>query len=164
MRRRILLPSIGCLGASGLTLLACSLFGLGFGTFAQKSESSTAPRTVRATIGPSPVARLPETVAPKVSRVTRARVARRHLPAHTFVAGSSHVEAGTDEDEAPPVPPTKPTSPAAPPAMPAAVAQPSAPIAATAPVLEALPIPAVPPIEVSIPVPEVPAVVEALLP
>ena len=162
MRRRVLLPTIGCLSASGLTLLACSLFGLGFGAFAQTTKNSAAPQTVHATITPSPVALPRKIVAPKVSRFTRPRTVRRHQPAHTFVAGSSHVEAGNDQDKAPPppLPPTKPT----PPGAPTAVAQPSVPVAVAAPVLEVLPIAAAPPIEVPIPVPAVPAVVEELLP
>jgi hypothetical protein len=164
MRRNVLLPSIGCLGASGLTLLACSFFGISFGAFAQEPKSATARRTVRATIGSSPVARSPETVARTVSRLTQPRSARSHLPARAFVAGSTHVEAGNVEDKAAPLPPTKPTAPAPPPAAPAAVAQPAVPVAVAAPVLEPLPIPAVPAIAVPIRAPEVPAVVEELLP
>ena len=161
MRRRGLLPTIGCLCASGLTVLACSLFGIGFSAFAQETKNSAAPQTVHASIRPSPVALPRKIVAPEVSRLTRPRMVRRHQPAHTLAAGSSHVEAVNDEIKAATtLPPTKPT----PPVAPTGVAQPSAPVAVAAPVVEALPIAVVPPIELPIPVPAVPAVVEELLP
>jgi hypothetical protein len=161
MRRRGLLPTIGCLCASGLTLLACNLFGIGFSAFAQETKSSAAPQTVHASIRPSGVALPRKIVAPEVSPLTRPRVVRRHQPAHTLVAGSSHVENVNDDIKAAPtLPPTKPTRPVAP----TAVAQPSAPVATAAPVLEVLPIAAAPPSELPIPVPAVPAVVEELLP
>ena len=159
MLRRVLLSSIGCLGASGLTLLACSLFGLGFGAFTQEPDASAAPRSVRATLASTGIARPRMTATPRIFRSTRQAVSPRRVHAQAIVWGSSHVEAPGDEDKTPtPLPPTKP----APQRLP--VEQPSAPLPVAAPVLDTLPIAAVPPIEVPIPLPEVPPAVQELLP
>jgi hypothetical protein len=164
MLRRVLLTSIGCLGASGLTLLACSLFGLGLGAFLQEPEASAAPRSVRATLASTGIARPRMTATPRVVRSTRQAVSPRRVHAQGIVWGSSHVEAPGDEDKTPtPLPPTNPAPPA-PALQPLPVEQPSAPLPVAAPVLDTLPIAAVPPIEVPIPLPEVPPAVQELLP
>jgi hypothetical protein len=161
MLRRSLLPSIGCLGASGLTVLACSLFGLGLGlgASAQDPKRAATPRAVRATVAPSRVAQRRDATPRKISRSSPTRVARPHMPPQALVAGTRHAESLGDDSTAAPLPPTKP-APAAPPM---AVAQSLAPVAVVAPVVDASPIAALPPIELPIPVADVP-VVEGVLP
>jgi hypothetical protein len=160
MRRCVLLPSIGCLGASGLTLLSCSLFGLGFGAVTEEPKTSAAPRAVRATLSSRRTAQPSKTVTPKVGRPTRGRVEGRHTQPQAVLSGVSHVAAGGDDEQPGLLPPTKP----APPAPTIAVAPPFAPSAAPAPVLDALPLRMALPIAVPVPVPDVTAVVEVSLP